>query len=267
MRTLPATTMLVVMLASLLTTSGCLVLKSDLDRANSHNLRLQEQIGSLRDEIAQLDAQKRELAAELYRLQAGGGTAAQISALEVELQTMQNDYDDLLDRYRALVEQGQIALPPTMNLALEQLAAQHSDMIEFLPDIGMVKFTADLTFPKGQDTLQPAAATALQQLARIVGSVEAQGFNVYIAGHTDDIPIKRADTLRRHPNNWYLSVHRAVVVEEALESAGIDPERMAIMGFGEYRPTAANAPNQQGNPANRRVEIWIVPPGQFVTGR
>ena len=55
-------------------------------------------------------------------------------------------------------------------------------------------------------------------------------------------------------------------VEEALEEAGVSPERLAVVGFSEYHPTVANAPTQKGNQANRRVEIWIVPPRQFLTG-
>jgi flagellar motor protein MotB len=37
------------------------------------------------------------------------------------------------------------------------------------------------------------------------------------------------------------------------------------MGFGEYHPVAPNKPGKKGNQANRRVEIWIVPPGSFLT--
>jgi flagellar motor protein MotB len=36
-------------------------------------------------------------------------------------------------------------------------------------------------------------------------------------------------------------------------------ERLAVMGFGEFKPIVKNAPNNQGNPLNRRVEIFIVP--------
>jgi len=161
---------------------------------------------------------------------------------------------------------GGMVVPPTVNVALERLAADNPNMIEYMPAHGMVKSKTDLTFPKGKDELQAGAAEALRQFAHIVNSAEAQQFNIYIAGHTDDIPIKNPQTLRRHPTNWYLSVHRAVVVEEALENAGIDPSRLAVMGFGEYHPTVPNASGRQGNAANRRVEIWIVPPNQFLTG-
>jgi flagellar motor protein MotB len=41
----------------------------------------------------------------------------------------------------------------------------------------------------------------------------------------------------------------------------IDPKRMSVRGFSEYRPVAPNAPGKKGNPQNRRVEIYIVPEG------
>jgi len=262
MKTFFTTTMLIVMLLGVFSTGGCLVWKKDYDALASHNLALTNQVDRLEQELAQTEAAKRELEARL----AGSDDPTMIAMLEQELRQLQVDYDGLLARYRDLRDAGPTMLPTGMNVALEALAAQHSDMIEFVPSHGMIKFKADLTFPKGQDQLQPAAATALRQLARIVTSAEAQGFNVYIAGHTDDIPIKKPETKRKHPNNWYLSVHRAVVVEEALEKAGVAAERLAVVGFGEYHPTVANAPNQKGNQANRRVEIWIVPPRQFLTG-
>ena len=262
MRTFFTTTMLIVMLLGLFSTSGCLVWKKDYDALASHNLALTNQVDRLEQELAQAEAAKKELEARL----AGSDDPSMIALLEQELRELQVDYDGLLAKYRDLRDAAPGPLPTGMSVALEALAAQHSDMIEFVPSHGMIKFKADLTFPRGQDALQPAAVTAMRQLARIVNSTEAQGFNVYIAGHTDDIPIKKPETRRKHPNNWYLSVHRAVAVEEALEKAGVGAKRLAVVGFSEYHPTVANAPNHKGSPANRRVEIWIVPPRQFLTG-
>ncbi len=263
MRTFLTTTIMATMLLGLMSTSGCMVPKADYDALSAHNMRLLDQVADLRDELAQIENERNELQRRLD----SGGNPEQVALLQNALRDLDAEFDILVAKYQALVNRsGAGPLPGTVNLALEQLAAQHSGMVEFLPDLGMIKFRADLTFPKGQDALQPAAASALRELASIVGSAEVSGFNVYVAGHTDDIPIKKPETLKRHPNNWYLSVHRAVMVQEALVKAGVSPDRLAVMGFGEYHPTAANAPGKKGNPANRRVEIWIVPPQQFLTG-
>jgi chemotaxis protein MotB len=50
-------------------------------------------------------------------------------------------------------------------------------------------------------------------------------------------------------------------VLDVMTTNSLDPKRLSIRGFGEYRPVAPNAPNKKGNPQNRRVEIYIVPEG------
>lgn len=159
-----------------------------------------------------------------------------------------------------------IVLPPQMHQKLQEFAKANPGVVEYLPEYGMVKFKSDLTFEKGQDFVSPAATLALDKFAKILSTPDAAPFYLYVAGHTDDIPIRKHETMVRHPNNWYLSVHRAVAVEEALVKAGVSPERIGVMGFSEYHPVAPNAANGGGNEANRRVEIWIVPRGQFLTG-
>lgn len=88
---------------------------------------------------------------------------------------------------------------------------------------------------------------------------EAREFDLVIVGHTDDVPIRRAATRQAHPTNWHLSAHRAISVLNNLSKYGLEQERMAIKGYGEFRPVEPNRPNKGGNPANRRVEIFIVP--------
>jgi len=159
-------------------------------------------------------------------------------------------------------------LPPTLDKALRDFAAAHPELLTYLPKYGMIKLNADLTFEKGSDdlsTLSAQAKEALKKFVEIINSDAAAKFNVYIAGHTDDIPIAKPETKRRHPTNWYLSVHRAVSVLKELGRDGLTDSRMGAMGFGEYHPVAPNAPGNKGNVANRRVEIWIVSPERFLT--
>ena len=94
-----------------------------------------------------------------------------------------------------------------------------------------------------------------------MNSKEAQQFDVVIAGHTDDVPIKKAATKQKHPTNWHLSVHRSIAVLNVMTANKVDPTRVSVRGFGEYRPMTENKPNKRGNPTNRRVELYIVPSG------
>ena len=95
-----------------------------------------------------------------------------------------------------------------------------------------------------------------------MNSEEGKKFDIVVAGHTDDIPIKKPATLVAHPTNWHLSVHRAIAVLKVMEGTNVSSKRLSARGFGEYRPVVPNKPNKAGNPQNRRVEIYIVPEGR-----
>jgi chemotaxis protein MotB len=157
-----------------------------------------------------------------------------------------------------------VALPVELSDALSEWAAQSgSDLVTYDAERGVVRFKSDLLFQPGQDTLQPQAAEQLKALAQIFDSAAAANFDILIVGHTDDIPIKKAETKAKHPTNWYLSAHRAISVQSILGSSGVDENRIAVVGMGEFNPIAPNAAGQKGNPLNRRVEIYIVPAGSL----
>jgi len=102
---------------------------------------------------------------------------------------------------------------------------------------------------------------AVKALCRILNTDQAKEFDIIIAGHTDDLPILKPETKAKHPSNWYLSAHRAIMVLDVMTSNGIVSERASVRGFGEYRPVVPNELNKKGNPQNRRVEIYIIPKG------
>ena len=59
------------------------------------------------------------------------------------------------------------------------------------------------------------------------------------------------------PHNRKLSKERAsAVLQYLVDHGGIAASRMAAFGYGFDRPKAANDP-LNGNPANRRVEVYI----------
>jgi chemotaxis protein MotB len=156
---------------------------------------------------------------------------------------------------------GGMALPIELSTMLEDFAKSNSEMISYDSAKGLLKFKSDLLFEKGLDQVTSAAQTSIKTLCSILNSQDGNNFDIIIAGHTDDLPIAKPETREKHPTNWHLSVHRAISVLKSMEADGISPERMSARGFGEYRPLEPNAPGKKGNPANRRVEIYIVPKG------
>ena len=155
---------------------------------------------------------------------------------------------------------GGMALPVELSTMLEDFA-KGSDMISYDPNRGVVKFQSDLLFDKGSDQVASSASESIKSLCTILNSDVGKKFDVIIAGHTDDIPIGRAETKAKHPTNWHLSVDRAISVLNLMGADGVSDDRMSVRGFGEYRPIVPNEPNKKGNPKNRRVEIYIIPKG------
>ncbi len=196
---------------------------------------------------------------------------AALTQLQVAHDKLNNDFKDLYAKYQKAAAStevqpiGNIVLPAALDKALREFARNNPELLEYLPEYGMVKLKSDLTFQPGSVDIKRTSGDALRQFAQILNGAEAVKFNIYIAGHTDDIPIGKPETRQHHPDNWYLSVHRAVAVQKVMTAAGIAPKRIGALGFGEYHPVAPNAPGNKGNVANRRVELWIVPPDRFLT--
>jgi chemotaxis protein MotB len=216
-------------------------LKGKLEKANLDNAQLQNKLAT-RQGMGDADLEKLQQQVALYK------------------KTI-DDKDKLIAQMQKQLLNGGTALPPELSTLLEDFAKANSGMVTYDAEKGIVKFSSDLLFNKGSDEVASSAATAVKKLCEILNSQEAKDFDIVIAGHTDDIPIQKPETLKLHPTNWHLSVHRAIAVEKVMESASVAPERMSVRGFGEYRPVVPNAPNKGGAEQNRRVEIYIVPKG------
>src|SRR5690606_6115900 len=76
---------------------------------------------------------------------------------------------------------------------------------------------------------------------------------VRVEGYTDDVPIQTAV----FPSNWELSTARAASVVHLLAEEGVNPGRLAVVGYGEHQPVADNA-TVEGRNANRRVLLVIL---------
>ncbi len=192
-----------------------------------------------------------------------------------KLEQGNNDLTDRFDRLKKLYDKlagrdvtsigSVVVLPAPLDAALKMLQSQNPELMDYLPQYGMVKLKSDLTFAKGSAVVADAADTALRKLAEIMNTQDGKAFHVYAAGHTDDMPLVNRATIEAHGSNWGLSLHRAGAVVKVLALAGVDQKRLGAVGFSKYHPVAANAPGNKGNPANRRVEIWIVPPDRLLT--
>ena len=244
--------------AAILLTTGCET-QQQYNDLKAQNRIQQQRIEDLENELGLCDGQLQQKTQELQGLSGKVGIDmdakdAMIAALEADIEKKKA----MIAQMQTQLMQGGTPLPPEMNFLLQDFA-KNSDMVDFDAATGMLKFKSDLLFDSGSDVVKAGAEESVKALAGIMNSDEAKQFDLVIVGHTDDMAIKKASTLRNHPTNWHLSVHRSISVQKMLGGSGIAPERMAVKGYGEYRPVEPNKPGKKGNQANRRVEIFIIP--------
>ena len=114
-----------------------------------------------------------------------------------------------------------------------------------------VHFLEKFMFDQGKAEIKPRAYSVLDTLGFLLQSIPNQ---IRVEGHTDDTPIHTA----QFPSNWHLSIARALNVGYyLLQHYQIRPEKVAIVGYGEYHPLVPNdTPVHKAE--NRRVDIVIL---------
>jgi chemotaxis protein MotB len=113
-----------------------------------------------------------------------------------------------------------------------------------------VEIRTDILFPSASAQLSPSAVGVIERLA---GALAPFPNSIRVEGHTDNRPIKTVAFF----SNWELSAARAGSVVRVLAGRGVLPERLAVIGYGEHRPTHSNK-TAEGRNANRRVVIVIL---------
>ncbi|WCE03711.1 flagellar motor protein MotD [Pseudoxanthomonas sp. JBR18] len=116
-----------------------------------------------------------------------------------------------------------------------------------------VEINSDILFGAGSATLGHDARQTLDALAAVLSDAPN---GVRVEGYTDNTPIATA----QFPSNWELSAARAATVVHLFADQGVDPARLSMIGYGQFRPRADNA-TPAGRNANRRVLLVILADG------
>lgn len=144
-----------------------------------------------------------------------------------------------LERIRNQVEH---ALQPLIDEGLVRVRRQ--------PDWLEIEIRTDILFPSGTAALSSSAGQVLDKLGQILAPFANP---LRVEGYTDDKPIRNGI----YPSNWELSAARAASVVRLFAQDGVQPERMGIVGWGQYRPVADNA-SADGRNRNRRVLVVVL---------
>ncbi len=112
-----------------------------------------------------------------------------------------------------------------------------------------IELNSSLLFPSGDALPNDHAFALLEKVAGILAPFDNP---IHVEGFTDNLPINTA----KFPTNWELSAARAGSVVRMLAADGVDPARLAAVGYGEFQPIADNS-TAEGRARNRRVILVI----------
>lgn len=153
------------------------------------------------------------------------------------------------------LEQGQEESP--LDVMTERIVSQMRPLIEAeLITIRRTAFwlevelNATILFNSGSVALMPEAQGVLERLAAILKPFPNP---IRVEGFTDTVPIHTP----QFASNWELSAARAARVVRLFEQEGVEPSRMAAIGFGEHRSIDDNS-TAEGRSRNRRVSLVVL---------
>jgi chemotaxis protein MotB len=192
--------------------------------------QLRDQFDGARAEVDRLETVLSHRGAEyqslLRRLES-------IQALEQEVRERNRIYEDVIARFRSLMDGGQLS-------------------VSILRGRLVIQLPQDVLFASGSATLGQEGRAVVGQVGDVLADFEDRRFQV--EGHTDNVPI----ATERFPSNWELSSARALAVVRLLAQQGVAPENLSGAAFGEFQPVASND-DRASRARNRRIEIVMLP--------
>lgn len=112
-----------------------------------------------------------------------------------------------------------------------------------------IELNSSLLFGSGDAMPSNQAFDLIDKVAKIIKPFDNP---VHVEGFTDNQPINTG----QFPTNWELSSARSSSIVRMLAMDGINPARLASVGYGEFQPLTSNA-TADGRARNRRVVLVI----------
>lgn len=122
--------------------------------------------------------------------------------------------------------------------------------VESEPGRTIIRIQEKGSFPSGSADLIEPFTPVMKKISDVLAAAIGR---IFIAGHTDNLPI----ATERFRSNWELSAARSVtVLHHILAFNGFDRRRFLIQGYGDSDPLASNE-TVPGRAKNRRVEVIL----------
>ncbi|MBI5526286.1 MAG: OmpA family protein [Deltaproteobacteria bacterium] len=189
-----------------------------------------QRISNIEDSLTQKQQQINTLGAENSELKEA---KEKLSETKKKLEEKTESYENLTKSLKAEIDAGKVELT---NLKGKLT----------------VKMKDKILFSSGSTKIAEEGKEALKKLAEALKSYPDKA--ILVEGHTDNVPLGAKSA---YPDNWDLSVARALAVVKLLQEEGIDPTRLGAAGRSQYQPIATND-TVEGKSANRRIDIVLV---------
>jgi chemotaxis protein MotB len=204
---------------------------AEVDVLNQQIAALRKQLAAIEDALAASEAANRESQSKIADL--GGRLNV---ALAQKVQELNRYRSDFFGRLRQI-----LGTRPDIRVVGDRFVFQSSVLF----DIGK----ADIS-PEGKQSLDTLAAAVLDLEREIPPDIP---WVLRVDGHTDNRPLTGAGQFK---SNWELSAARAVSVVQFLISKGVEPNRLAAAGFGEFQPIDQGT-DEEAMAKNRRIELKL----------
>ncbi len=262
--------------------------ESEAARAASEaeGLRLIADIAALQRLKAELEAESARLASQLdstgtalkEKTELSERSIAQVELLNRQLAALRTQLEQLNEALGAAETAARSKdleieeLGKKLNVALasrvQKLARYRSEffgrlreVLDKRDDVQIVGdrfvFSSEVLFDSASDNVSEAGKNQLAKLASTLKGIAREipadlPWVLQVDGHTDRLPINT----ERFPSNWELSTARALSIVKFLRAQGIEPQRLAATGYGEFHPL-----DERDTPAayakNRRIELKL----------
>ena len=119
---------------------------------------------------------------------------------------------------------------------------------------------SEILFKSGSAEIGEKGKAKLSEISNLLKSITKKipskiNWIIQVEGHTDNVPISNNE----YPSNWELSVARAIAVARIMIENDIEPNRINVAGYGEFRPLVKNDDETSRN-KNRRIELKLTQP-------
>jgi len=168
-------------------------------------------------------------------IQVGSHAATTVAAPMVQLAEQQK-----LMALRQLQQQAEKAMAPLIMQGLVDVSSADGKL--------SIAIRSDILFASGAAGVAPQAEPVIRLLGQVLRDFAV---DIRVEGHTDNVPVAG-----QYRSNWELSAARSVSVVQLLIAAGIAPERLSAVGYGEFHPVVPNS-TPDGRNANRRVVLSV----------